>query len=245
MGFNYWLNERRQIVKFYKDIYKHYIFSKINKQQNESYDSSHGIPKIIHYAWFGKSEMSDLLKMCVSSWEKHLSGYELKLWNEENFPFDEYPFAYAAYKAKKYAFVADVARLHALYKWGGVYMDTDCEVIKRFDDLLYNDAFACFETPNLVSIGTVGAKVKHPWIKLMLQWYECVEFCDDYAEIANTRIISRMIRLHYSVKLKGEEIILPNNVHIYPREWFLPEKESGKWAVTNKTYVIHHGSGLW
>lgn len=245
MGLKYWLNERRQIVKFYKDIYKHYFYSTIFSQGNSEYDASIPIPKIIHYAWFGRGEMNALLKKCMATWNIQLKDYKIILWNEDNFPFDKYPFAKQAYEQKKYAFVADVARLHALYNYGGIYMDTDCEVIKSFDDLLNHDAFACYETPNLISIGTVGAKKGHPWLKLMMQWYDCVDFSEDYAEIANTRIISRMARLHYGVKLNGKKLVLPNNVWIYPREWFLPEPKDGKWLVSDDTYVVHHFTRLW
>lgn len=245
MGITYRLNEYRQQIKFYKDLYKHYYNSKFDNIYNKPYDDSQQIPKIINYAWFGKGEYPDLLKQCMKTWPKILNGYEFKLWNEENFPIEEYPFAKQAYDRKKYAFVADIARLHCIYNYGGIYMNTDCEVLKPFDDLLNCGAFACYETPNLISIGTLGAKKYHPWVGLMFLWYHGLDFCDDYAEIANTRILTRMARLHYGIRPDGKYLELPNNVKIFSREWFCPDKINNKWQTTNDTYVIHHFSGLW
>lgn len=245
MGFGHWLNARRQILKFYKDIYQHYCKNRYFRKQQEQFDSRGDIPKVIHYAWFGKGEMPDVVKKCLATWPKFLTGYEVKLWDESNFPIDEYPFAKQAYEQKKYAFVADVARLHAIYYYGGIYMDTDCEVLKNFDDLLHHNVFACYESPNLLSIGTVGAKKHHPWIYDMLTWYQDVDFCDDYAEIASTRIYSKMARVKYGIKLKGQPQDLPNGVHIYTRDYFCPEKLDNAWGVTENTYVIHHFTGLW
>ena len=118
-------------------------------------------------------------------------------------------------------------------------------MLKSFNDLLNKDAFACFETPNLVSIGTLGAKKHHPWIALMLLWYKSVDFCDDYAEIANTRILTRIMRMHYGIKPNGNPLELNNGIIIFPRDYFCPNKIDGKWQVTDNTYVIHHFSGLW
>lgn len=146
---------------------------------------------------------------------------------------------------KKYAFVADIARLHCIYNYGGIYMDTDCEVLKPFDDLLNCGVFACYESPNLIATCVLGAKRYHPWVGLMLLWYYGLDFCDDYAEIANTRIMTRIARFHYGIRPNGKYLELPNNVEIFPREWFCPDKINNKWQITNDTYVIHHFSGLW
>ena len=101
------------------------------------------------------------------------------------------------------------------------------------------------ELDDLISIGTLGAKKYHPWVGLMLLWYHGLDFCDDYAEIASTRILTRMARLHYSIRPDGKYLELPNNVKIFPREWFCPDKIDNKWQITNDTCVIHHFSGLW
>ena len=100
MGLRYWLNERRQILKFYKDIYSHYYKNKFFRKQKEKIDDSEDIPKVIHYAWFGKGEMPEVVKKCLATWPKILTGYEIKLWDESNFSIDEYPFARQAYEQK-------------------------------------------------------------------------------------------------------------------------------------------------
>lgn len=242
----YRLNEYRQQIKFHKDLVKHYYNSLFDNIYVHEYDSFTNIPKTIHYAWFGRGVKPEILNFCMNTWPKYLGGYSVQLWNEDNFPFEKYPFALQAYKCKKYAFVADVARLHAIYNYGGIYMDTDCEVRKSFDDLLYCGAFACYETPNLVSIGTLGAKPFHPWVASMLLWYYRLGFCDDYAEIANTRIMTKIMRWKYTnFYPNGKYTLLPNDTHIFTRDYFCPSKTDGKWDVTDNTYVIHHFSGLW
>lgn len=245
MGFGHWLNERRQIIKFYKDIYYHNLYCRFNHDIDLPYDKSGTIPKTIHYAWFGKGQKPELVEKCLATWPTVLKDYNIILWDEGSFPIEKYRFAKQAYDKKKYAYVADVARLHALYYYGGIYMDTDCEVLKPFDDLLSDEAFMCYETPNLISSGTIGAKKHHPWIAMMLKWYECVEFCDDYAEIAITRICTRMSRLKYGIKPNGKLLILSDGVKVYPRDYFCPDKVDGKWDVSGNTYVVHHFTGLW
>ena len=103
------------------------------------------IPKIIHYCWFGKGEMPELAKKCIESWIKYLPEYEMRLWNEDTFDLDMYPYAREAYENRKFAFVTDVVRLWALEKYGGIYMDTDVEILKPLDDLLMLPAFTGYE----------------------------------------------------------------------------------------------------
>ena len=99
------------------------------------------IPKVIHYCWFGRGEKPALALKCIESWKKHLPDYEIKEWNEDNFDVNIIPYTKEAYQAKKYAFVSDYARIWILHKYGGIYFDTDVEVIKPMDDILQNGAF--------------------------------------------------------------------------------------------------------
>lgn len=94
------------------------------------------IPKIIHYCWFGGGKMPPLLKLCISSWKKHLPDYEIKQWNESNFDYNMSPLCREAYAARKWAFVADCCRIYALYTEGGIYLDTDIMVLRNFDEFL-------------------------------------------------------------------------------------------------------------
>lgn len=244
-GIAYHLNEYRQQAIFHKDLYSHWLRAKHDKEYFLPFDNTHPIPKVIHYSWFGKGEYNDVIQKCMKTWKEKLPDYEFKLWNEDNFPIEKYPFAQEAYAKKKWAFVADVTRLHALYYEGGISIDTDVEVIKSFNSLLYNDAFFCYESPNLIPSGIIASKKYHPWIALLLLWYKGLKLTDDYLEIANTRIISKITRLHYNIKLNGKELIAPHGLHIYPREFFCPEKENSTWKITDNTYAVHHFTGLW
>lgn len=243
---NHHLNELRQKLKFNKDLVKRTIKIIILKDYlKEPYDNSKPIPKIIHYCWFGKGKQTELIEKCISSWKLMLPDYEIKLWNEENFPIEQYPFAKEALENKKWAFVSDVCRLHALYYEGGVYMDTDIEVIKRFDEFHNDDIFTCYESLNLIAMGFIGAKKGHPWIAKMLSWYRNVHCDPDYYEIANCKIVTKLSKMLYRKKLKGQETFLEYGMHIYPRDYFSPPEENNKYKITENTRVIHHFTGLW
>lgn len=146
---------------------------------------------------------------------------------------------------KKWAFIADIARLHALYYEGGIYLDTDVEVLKGFDSFLHHDVFVTYGPLNHVCMSTIGAKKHNPWIAELLLWYECVHCDDDYTEIANAKIVTKINKLHYKLKNDGELITLPCGVTIYPEEYFLPKQIKEGYLITNNTHCIHHFSGLW
>ena len=97
------------------------------------------IPKIIHYCWFGKKPLPKLALKCIASWKKFLPDYEIKEWNEDNFDVNQIPYTSEAYACKKYAFVSDYARFKIMYEYGGIYFDTDVEVIKPLDDIILDD----------------------------------------------------------------------------------------------------------
>ena len=131
------------------------------------------IPKIIHYCWFGENPMSPLIQECIKSWHRYLPDWEFILWNEDNSPL-EHDFVKKALKDKKYAFVADYVRCHALYEYGGVYLDTDMELIKDISTLLNNDFFAAYEDSDQdkVSCGVIGCIKGHQILKLVLDFAE-------------------------------------------------------------------------
>ena len=108
------------------------------------------IPKIIHYCWFGRNPLPSSVQKCIASWRKFFPDYEIKEWNEDNFDLDMYPYAREAYENRKFAFVTAVVRLYALYHEGGIYMDTDVEVLKPLEVFLDNPAFSGFEDEKLL-----------------------------------------------------------------------------------------------
>lgn len=245
IGWRYKANELRQKIKFHKDLIKHGIKVRLMNPYKESFDNSGNIPKVVHYCWFGGKTMPENVQRLVESWKVVLPDYEFKCWNESNFPFEKYRFAQEALQNKKWAFVADIARLHALYYEGGIYFDTDVEVLKSFDEFLEEDGFTSYESLNLIAMAAVGFKKHHPWIGQILLWYDCVHCDDDYTEIANTKVVSKITRYLYGVKLDGSEQTLPCGLHIYPRDYFSPELVKDEWKVTECSHCIHHFTGMW
>lgn len=136
------------------------------------------IPKTIHYCWFGRQPVPPLLTKCIESWKQHLPEYELVLWNEDRFDISHANlFVQQAYNSGKYAFVSDYVRMYALYHYGGIYLDTDVEVVKSFDDLLDYDVFFGFENQKMIGSGLgCGAKPKHWFIQEIMNEYEQTEF---------------------------------------------------------------------
>lgn len=229
---------------FYYDLMKHYI------KHGRKFDSKvllkgkeGNIPKVIHYCWFGKAPYNDVVNNCIDSWKKYLPDYKFVVWNEDNFPVNAYPFARQAYNDKKWAYVSDVARLHALYNYGGIYMDTDVEVLKNIDNFLVHDFFSGFESNIHLTSAVMGAKPHNAFIKLLLDWYIGESYGKQYYEIANTRIITRIVRLYLDLK-KGERCFSLGNCYYYPREYFCPELLTSGWNITENTYTIHHCTDL-
>lgn len=134
------------------------------------------IPKVIHYCWFGGNPKSEIIEMCMASWKKHCPDWEIVEWNETNFDVNSMPYTKEAYEAKKWAFVSDVVRLYAIYEHGGVYMDTDVELLQEIDDFCNHDAWYAFETNLNINTGMgFGASKHHDSVKKMLDVY-----CDRY-----------------------------------------------------------------
>jgi len=234
------MSNMREQIKFYSDLYKHYFKNKFSQQIPYNQKLQSNIPKILHFCWFGGNPYPDLMKKCIASWEEFLPEYELKLWNEDSFPIETYRFTKEAYENKKYAFVSDFVRLHALYNEGGIYMDTDVEIIKPLDVFLHHGVFSGYESDHLISTGLMGAKKQHPWIALLLNWYDNRHFQKYDATTANTRIISKITALNYGVKLNGQYFILKDDVHMYPANYFCPRE-----TLTENSYCIHHFAGSW
>lgn len=206
------------------------------------------IPKKIHYCWFGRNPLNEMAVKCIESWKKYLPDYEIIEWNEDTFDVSSVKFTREAYKEKKWAFVSDYVRLWALYNEGGIYMDTDIEVIKSYNELLENDAFGGFENRNLVTTGVIGAKSKSLWIKELLDSYSNQSFYDSEGNmklVPNTRIVTD-ISTKLGLKLNGKSQVFYDNVKIYEKDYFAPKSAlTNKLEKTENTYCIHHFSGSW
>jgi len=207
------------------------------------------IPRKIHYCWFGQGNMADSIQMCIDSWIKHLPEYELVLWNEENFDVNSNPYVKEAYEAKKFAFVTDYVRLYSLYEYGGIYMDTDVEVIKSLDPFLHHRAFTGCENEFSCVTGTMAAEAKHPWIEKLLSYYEGRNFIlpdGSFDLTTNTEIITNFTKKEYNWKPENAHQKLKDDLHIYPFDFFCAKVPAYRnLYITENTHTIHHFSGSW
>lgn len=208
------------------------------------------IPKVIHYCWFGRGEMPDLVQKCIKSWHTHMPDWEYSLWSEDNFDIASAPaYVQEAYQAKKYAFVSDYVRLWALEREGGLYMDVDFEVYKPFDDLMnLYDAFAGYEGSkrNPVMMGVIATKAHHPWIQGMLQIYDHLSFVKadgSYDLTPNTGYFLKWMQERGFVADGQEKDFM--GVHILPVEYFCPILTTGENLRCERTYCEHKGLHSW
>lgn len=200
------------------------------------------IPKKIHYIWFGKGEKNERVKHCIESWKKYLPDYEIIEWNEDNFDINYNDFTKSAYANKKWAFVSDVARLWVLYNEGGIYMDTDVEVYKPLDDFLNEEGFTGFEDVHYPVTATMGAVKGNPIIKLMLDYYNCIDFklYDDWRDYikyqeTNTCIMSNIFSL-LGVDRDRNETQKIKHFTIYPQSYFFTKDEGWTWHSFNGSW---------
>lgn len=207
------------------------------------------IPKKIHYCWFGKKPLTPLAKKCIASWEKYLPDYEIILWNEDNFDVNINQYVKEAYISKKYAFVTDYVRLYALYNYGGIYMDTDVEVLKPLDQFLEHRAFTGCESNNMCVTGIIASEQHHPWIGFLLKYYKDKNFILPNGKLdttPNTAVITRLTMEKYGWIPKNELQILDDGIYIYPFEVFCAKDfRTNIVNITDETYTIHHFSGSW
>lgn len=205
------------------------------------------IPKTIHYCWFGGSPLPIKIQKYIDSWKKYCPDYEIKEWNETNFNINCNKYVKQAYESKKYAFVSDYVRLYALYNYGGIYMDTDVEVLKNIDDFLNDKAVFGFETKETVSTGIIACIKNNQFLKLLLSHYEDLSFIKDDGNFdltTNVEIITKYFERKGLILNNKLQCI--DGIKVYPKEYFSPKDHiTGKINVTKETYIIHHFSGSW
>lgn len=207
------------------------------------------IPKVIHYCWFGDNPKPDDVKTYIESWHKFCPDYKIKEWNESNFNFNENAYCKEAYEAKKWAFVTDYVRLKALYEEGGIYMDTDVEVVKSLDSLRIYDAFSGYESMNYIPTGTMGSCRHNEWIGILLKNYEKRHFIrpdGSFDMTTNVIVITDLTVKKYNLELQGEKIIFGKNMAILPFDYLCAKSQKdGNIYRTECTYTIHHFKGSW
>lgn len=183
------------------------------------------IPKIIHLIWFGNNLYPPIVDCCISSWKKFFPDYLIKVWNEESFNISDNAFVKEAYEVGKYAFVSDFVRLYVLYHYGGIYLDTDVEVVKNFEELLRDEhAVTGYANSMWLSTGFMATEKHNDWIKALLEYYENRHFIlsdGSYDQRINNAIISEISSQKYGFR-KGDLWLEYGNVRIYPQEYFTP-----------------------
>ena len=205
------------------------------------------IPKIIHYCWFGRGKKSELIEKCIESWKRFCPDYEIIEWNEDMLDMEANLYIKQAYEAKKWAFVSDYARLYALYHKGGIYLDTDVEILKPLDEFLDQDSFTGFEAKDSPVTAVMAAHKENPIIKMLLDYYDTASFVNEDGSlnmITNTHIITEYF-VKEGVKLNGKKQTV-GGMTIYPQIVFCPNNFSRVFKTpSKKSYTIHHFDQSW
>lgn len=206
------------------------------------------IPKIIHYCWFGRNPKPKLAEKCIKSWEKFCPDYEIMEWNEDNFDVDSAPlYVRQAYEAGKWAFVSDFVRLRAMTERGGIYMDTDVELVKPLDGFLKHQAFAGFETAESISTGMMACERGFPLFMEFLCHYDDASFLKEDGTLnvtTNVETVTGICLKHGLVQNGAYQVV--DGLALYPSDVFSPASfETGKLQRTRKTVAIHWFSGSW
>lgn len=216
------------------------------------------IPKIIHYCWFGRGLMPEIAKECIDSWKKYLPDYKIKLWNEDNFDVNICTYTSEAYKAKKYAFVSDYARLWVLYKYGGIYFDTDVKLLATPLKVIAGGPYMGAETngnESPITKATVNpglgmaAEAGMSFLKTMLDRYDTYRFISPADGSLNIKTIveytTELLR-EYGFPEKTNEIVDCAGFRIYPKDFFSPRSLDGrKTVITSRTVSIHLFTNTW
>ena len=216
------------------------------------------IPQKIHYCWLSGDTFPSKIQHCINSWKKVIPDYEFVLWDKERFPVDSCPWVKEAYEAKRYAFAADYIRMYAIYHYGGIYLDSDVEVLKRFDDLLELPYFIGREgLDERVEVAAFGAEKGTQWVKDCLDYYEGKHFKRQDGSF-DTKVMPDVVHDIISQKYSFKSVININEFDAcekifceFPNDWFCanvhlhPEDMNPTYIVSEKTYCVHHFANSW
>ena len=202
--------------------------------------------KVIHYCWFGGKPKSKLIKDCIESWKKYLPDYKIVEWNESNFDVNCCQYVREAYAAKKWAFVSDYARFYILYKYGGLYFDTDVEILKPMDECLTTPLVA-MEDDHTIGPGLIMyCEARNDFCKWMLDSYEKDKFIKDDGSYNLYTVCERGTDYFTSKGFICEnKLQYVDGFTVYPTEYFCPYRHGEERNITEKTYTFHHYAASW
>ena len=205
------------------------------------------IPKTIHYCWFGRGEKPKLVQKCIASWKKHLPEYTLVEWNEDNFDVSQNDFVRQAYAHRNFAFVSDYARAKALFENGGIYLDTDVEVLQSFDAFLHHTFFAGFEEKNFVGTCVMGAEKGCALLRDYMAHYENTSYeLPDGTLYSDTNVLLLTRMFEQMGFVRDNTMQEKDGIAVYPREWFSPYDYINAISyITQDSHAIHHFAQFW
>lgn len=206
------------------------------------------IPKILHYCWFGDKAIPKKNLQWMKSWEKFCPDYKIIEWNERNYDVSKNRYMFEAYKAKKWAFVPDYARLDIIYQHGGIYLDTDIELVKNLDEFLYQEAFCGFENEKAIAFGLgFGAKKHFNILKEIMNDYRDLSFknLDGSLNLTASPFYLTNVMRRFGLKLNGKYQIV-KEMAVYPEKVLCGKNfHTGNYRITKDTYAIHHYDASW
>lgn len=206
------------------------------------------IPKIIHYVWLGGKPKSEETLKNIETWKKFNPDYEIIEWNESNSDLTSCPFVVEAMEQKKYSFASDWVRLNALKNYGGIYLDTDVEVIKSFDDLLDLDGFISFENEAHLQNAVMGSKKNPKWINDLIEYFSVRHFVVDGKIDYTSSPVVQTIYFHkfHNLKYKNSLQKIDDAITAFPCEYFsAKDYTTEKVTITENTYAIHNFAASW
>lgn len=205
------------------------------------------IPKRIHYCWFGRNKLPELANRCIASWKQVLPDYEIVRWDEDSFDVNSNQYVKEAYEAKKYAFVSDYVRLYAMCTQGGIYMDTDVQVVRPLDSYLCHQAFSGFENVHSIPTGIMACEKGFPGFCDLLAWYDDRHFVNEDGSYDATPNVVTITNYYLDRGLvRNNTMQTIEGFVIYPNIVFCPYKhEIGSRIFEQETVTIHHKYGSW
>lgn len=208
------------------------------------------IPKKIHYCWLSGDEFPKDIKKYIDTWKEILPDYEFILWDAKKFDINSVRWVKEAFEAKKYAFAADYIRFYALYNYGGIYLDCDVEMIKKFDNLLESKSFMGFEYISIPEAAVIGAETGLKWVKKCLEYYDNNSFYGESRKIKDVAVpimIKTVLKKLYKQKVYDTGKVQHfGELDLYPYQYFSPRNPyKNTIDINDNTYCIHHSVGSW